>query len=256
MPSQLLLAPLVRRQRRNARIRNRAEENRRPTDLSLLCQKTKLCTFNSQGSCVRGNMCTYAHSEQELRKPPNLSQTKLCPALVNGRDCPDRITCLFAHEVDETKQHDCKQAFQTSRTVLASSEQIGLLQILPVMTAGWAYLAETNSGLPNVVLSDDVIREAKYFARENEKHHETHIEADSWSQRSTVDSDCYLRNNASPECSDDEASCKLQSFGSNRFGGIEVRVKNTFFHFGADSSTTKDSVRRSTSMPSGARSSR
>eukprot|EP00927_Polykrikos_kofoidii_P043589 TRINITY_DN3766_c0_g1_i1.p1 TRINITY_DN3766_c0_g1~~TRINITY_DN3766_c0_g1_i1.p1 ORF type:complete len:262 (-),score=26.66 TRINITY_DN3766_c0_g1_i1:235-1020(-) len=254
MASQLLISPLLPRQRKHGRMRNMVKKNRRPTDLSLLCQKTKLCAFNSQGGCERGSMCTYAHSEEELRVPPNLSRTKLCPALLNGKECSDRVHCLFAHTLEETKQLDGKPAtFQLSPDVLPSFVPIGFLQILPVITACSVSPAEKYTRSFDVMLTDDLTREAKYLAWEGKKHDETHSEADLWSQRSTIDSECeraYDVRKTSSECSVDEASCPSQSLSFLSFRGIEVRVKNTFFHFASvDTSRTSNSHRRSSSLP-------
>jgi len=33
--------------------------------------KTKICPYLLQNNCVKGNNCSFAHSEHELRKPIN-----------------------------------------------------------------------------------------------------------------------------------------------------------------------------------------
>ena len=41
--------------------------------------KTKLCPAVESGmQCNKGDTCSYAHSKEELREPPNLKKTKLC----------------------------------------------------------------------------------------------------------------------------------------------------------------------------------
>ena len=39
--------------------------------------------FNLKGNCRKGESCTYAHTEAELRSQPNLRKTKMC---VNWKD--------------------------------------------------------------------------------------------------------------------------------------------------------------------------
>ena len=40
--------------------------------------KTKLCPLNQEGTCPKGDTCSYAHSNEEIRQQPNLTKTKLC----------------------------------------------------------------------------------------------------------------------------------------------------------------------------------
>eukprot|EP01017_Pseudomicrothorax_dubius_P013159 TRINITY_DN15691_c0_g1_i1.p1 TRINITY_DN15691_c0_g1~~TRINITY_DN15691_c0_g1_i1.p1 ORF type:complete len:143 (+),score=21.35 TRINITY_DN15691_c0_g1_i1:229-657(+) len=76
--------------------------------------KTKMCpviatvdilsssVILSQGPCRRGRDCKYAHSELELREPPNLLKTKLCPDYGKGM-CQLGDKCRFAHGFDELR---------------------------------------------------------------------------------------------------------------------------------------------------------
>jgi len=58
--------------------------------------KTKLCPLNLLSICIKGPNCTFAHSEEELREPPNLIKTKLCGPYMKGY-CKFGDRCCFAH---------------------------------------------------------------------------------------------------------------------------------------------------------------
>lgn len=75
---------------------------------SLAFYKTKLCPHIQQrGRCGKGPSCVFAHSETELRCPPNLTKTKLCPQIRRGETCPnDEATCPFAHSLDALRHTD------------------------------------------------------------------------------------------------------------------------------------------------------
>lgn len=58
--------------------------------------KTRLCRYVLMG-CWKGEHCTYAHDEKELRNPPNLTKTSLCTLWMEKR-CPrSAADCQFAH---------------------------------------------------------------------------------------------------------------------------------------------------------------
>jgi len=38
--------------------------------------KTKMCTFNMQGRCLRGSACAFAHNQDELKAKPDFSKTR------------------------------------------------------------------------------------------------------------------------------------------------------------------------------------
>lgn len=65
--------------------------------------KTQLCPQLPLGTCYKGDHCSYAHSEQELRKKPDLSKTKLCEAFMKGGTCINGDKCMFAHGSYELK---------------------------------------------------------------------------------------------------------------------------------------------------------
>jgi len=60
--------------------------------------KTKLCTyFQSCGVCRRGDMCTFAHGEEELRQAPDFTRTSICPQLLRSGACQNIDKCPYAH---------------------------------------------------------------------------------------------------------------------------------------------------------------
>ncbi|PFH31645.1 zinc finger (CCCH type) motif-containing protein [Besnoitia besnoiti] len=66
--------------------------------------KTKMCLYVVQGRvCARGSKCVYAHSEDELREPPNLEKTRLCPAFKQTGSCTNQETCAYAHSSAELR---------------------------------------------------------------------------------------------------------------------------------------------------------
>eukprot|EP00927_Polykrikos_kofoidii_P026486 TRINITY_DN23561_c0_g1_i1.p1 TRINITY_DN23561_c0_g1~~TRINITY_DN23561_c0_g1_i1.p1 ORF type:complete len:729 (-),score=152.64 TRINITY_DN23561_c0_g1_i1:59-2245(-) len=66
--------------------------------------KTKMCAFFERGRCASTN-CRYAHSAEELRRPPNLVKTKLCKAFLQN-SCHDAENCMFAHGEADLKFTD------------------------------------------------------------------------------------------------------------------------------------------------------
>lgn len=71
--------------------------------LSTVCSKTRLCKFYSDGSCPRGDQCRFAHGQEELQAAPDLSRTKMCPALLKTGSCKRGPSCRFAHSEDELR---------------------------------------------------------------------------------------------------------------------------------------------------------
>lgn len=71
--------------------------------LGSACQKTRLCQFHVKGFCRKGQHCTYAHGEEELRAAPDLSRTRLCPRLVKRGHCDLGAACHFAHDTAELR---------------------------------------------------------------------------------------------------------------------------------------------------------
>eukprot|EP01017_Pseudomicrothorax_dubius_P047141 TRINITY_DN8415_c0_g3_i3.p1 TRINITY_DN8415_c0_g3~~TRINITY_DN8415_c0_g3_i3.p1 ORF type:complete len:235 (+),score=15.30 TRINITY_DN8415_c0_g3_i3:100-804(+) len=64
--------------------------------------KTKICPLFKLGSCYRGEECTFAHSEDDLREMPNLAKTKICENFLKG-SCREGMRCRFAHGEHELR---------------------------------------------------------------------------------------------------------------------------------------------------------
>jgi len=67
----------------------------RDTAVLLQLTKTKMCAFFERGKCA-SSTCRYAHTVDELRRPPNLQKTKLCRAFLQSV-CRAGENCGFAH---------------------------------------------------------------------------------------------------------------------------------------------------------------
>ncbi|KYK68204.1 zinc finger (CCCH type) motif-containing protein, partial [Toxoplasma gondii TgCatPRC2] len=72
--------------------------------------KTRLCPRlrGDRVFCPLGESCTFAHSEKELRPPPVLDRTKLCPSVLSkgASPCPGIARgepCKFAHSKSEIR---------------------------------------------------------------------------------------------------------------------------------------------------------
>jgi hypothetical protein len=80
--------------------------------------KTKLCRFNAVNRCALGPNCPFAHSQDELVSPPDLTKTRLCAKYFRGR-CNDEF-CNFAHDY-----HELRSSEQVYKTELCSRWQLG-----------------------------------------------------------------------------------------------------------------------------------
>eukprot|EP00434_Breviolum_minutum_P042749 symbB.v1.2.038064.t1/scaffold5805.1/size23493/1 len=59
--------------------------------------KTAMCKFFEQGTCLNGDDCNYAHSEEDLQP---LWKTRLCKFFEQGT-CTKGASCTFAHGLHE-----------------------------------------------------------------------------------------------------------------------------------------------------------
>mmetsp|Transcript_47639 Transcript_47639/g.87546 ORF Transcript_47639/g.87546 Transcript_47639/m.87546 type:complete len:248 (-) Transcript_47639:41-784(-) len=64
--------------------------------------KTKMCPLIASGTCTRGELCPFAHDEEELKAPPDLSCTKLCRTWLSGGVCQNP-RCRHAHSMEELR---------------------------------------------------------------------------------------------------------------------------------------------------------
>jgi hypothetical protein len=68
-------------------------------------QKTRLCTFYSEGACRYGEQgCPFAHGMTEVKGRPDLNKTSLCRNWANGKCSKSAVECSFAHGVKELRQ--------------------------------------------------------------------------------------------------------------------------------------------------------
>jgi len=80
---------------RKNKIMGPAQHN--PGRLSLTpLYKTRLCNFYPSGKCRDGQLCSYAHGEEELRLSPDFERTSVCPILIKEGSCT-RHDCRYAH---------------------------------------------------------------------------------------------------------------------------------------------------------------
>ncbi|CBZ55764.1 hypothetical protein NCLIV_061890 [Neospora caninum Liverpool] len=65
--------------------------------------KTQLCPkLHSTGVCARKDHCSFAHSQEELRTPPDLRCTKWCRRVFRGQVCDDP-GCPYAHSKEDLR---------------------------------------------------------------------------------------------------------------------------------------------------------
>lgn len=69
----------------------------------LQCFKTKRCRFWLENRCSRGDKCTYAHTDVELRCPPDLTKTKICTRWKRGACEKLPSECAYAHGVEDLR---------------------------------------------------------------------------------------------------------------------------------------------------------
>eukprot|EP00928_Gymnodinium_smaydae_P067132 TRINITY_DN50073_c0_g1_i1.p2 TRINITY_DN50073_c0_g1~~TRINITY_DN50073_c0_g1_i1.p2 ORF type:complete len:209 (+),score=33.44 TRINITY_DN50073_c0_g1_i1:77-703(+) len=65
-------------------------------------RKTRLCMFQREGRCTRGEACTFAHTAQELRPKLDFFKTQLCAGYRRGH-CDQGRSCRFAHGPEELR---------------------------------------------------------------------------------------------------------------------------------------------------------
>ncbi|EAR84929.3 zinc finger C-x8-C-x5-C-x3-H type protein (macronuclear) [Tetrahymena thermophila SB210] len=68
-------------------------------------KKTKMCANFASGNCLKGDQCSFAHSEAELKQKPDLNKTKLCEEFEKNKVCNNE-SCCFAHGIDDLRHTD------------------------------------------------------------------------------------------------------------------------------------------------------
>ena len=85
--------------------------------------KTKLCLCFQMGYCQNGKDCSFAHGESELRATPNFYKTTLCVPFMSGMKCRFGIKCRFAHGYNELRQRpDCEPEATITKMQTLKSE--------------------------------------------------------------------------------------------------------------------------------------
>lgn len=64
--------------------------------------KTRMCEFWKANKCQKGEACSYAHGEADLRPSPDFERTSVCPAFLHHGRC-DKPHCRYAHSVEELR---------------------------------------------------------------------------------------------------------------------------------------------------------
>lgn len=65
--------------------------------------KTQVCRFHRKGYCRNGGNCAFAHGDDNVAPPPDLTKTSLCTRWVRG-ECPlPSHECVFAHGHQELR---------------------------------------------------------------------------------------------------------------------------------------------------------
>ncbi|SCN59828.1 zinc finger protein, putative [Plasmodium chabaudi chabaudi] len=64
--------------------------------------KTQLCSFYAKGICARGNKCSWAHGELDVRPMPKFYKTRMCYTFLSGSYC-EASKCTFAHTEEELR---------------------------------------------------------------------------------------------------------------------------------------------------------
>lgn len=67
-------------------------------------EKTQLCKFFAKGTCSRGEKCSFAHGNDQLRARVDFSCTRLCTDFMRSGGCCAGQECRFAHGLDELRQ--------------------------------------------------------------------------------------------------------------------------------------------------------
>lgn len=96
------------------------------------CFKTQQCRFWLEGRCSRGNDCTFAHTDVELRDKPDLTKTKICAKWRNGQCRKSPSECSYAHGEEDMRpvappSPALKQIFDNQSTKMSQDPFSALL---------------------------------------------------------------------------------------------------------------------------------
>lgn len=90
----------------------------------LQCFKTKRCRFWMEGRCNRGDACTYAHTDIELRSPPDLTKTKLCTRWKRGTCEKSADDCAYAHGLEDLRETNNLSPINMTPSTTASRNSV------------------------------------------------------------------------------------------------------------------------------------
>jgi len=101
-----------------------------PSALAVFCKKTQICKFYQKNKCKRGQECTFAHSSEELRAPPDLRCTRLCHDVISKGRCAD-TQCRFAHVRVEVRRLAVPRASKDSWACEPTAVKVVVGQVTP-----------------------------------------------------------------------------------------------------------------------------
>mmetsp|Transcript_63484 Transcript_63484/g.182243 ORF Transcript_63484/g.182243 Transcript_63484/m.182243 type:complete len:421 (+) Transcript_63484:141-1403(+) len=82
------------------------DRNSVPMQPEVKNQKTKMCKFFAARMCTRGDQCSFAHHEDDLRSVPDYYRTRFCRTLQISGHC-SQLNCSFAHGMEELRTSSC-----------------------------------------------------------------------------------------------------------------------------------------------------
>lgn len=82
--------------------------------------KTRMCRFFRKGLCRRGEACTFAHGQRQLRPQPDLWRTQWCMDFVAQGSCRFEDGCRYAHSDEELRAPQPRRGDASGRPTRAS----------------------------------------------------------------------------------------------------------------------------------------
>uniref|UniRef100_A0A0G4I9L3 C3H1-type domain-containing protein n=1 Tax=Chromera velia CCMP2878 TaxID=1169474 RepID=A0A0G4I9L3_9ALVE len=91
-----------------------SKQKPRKDELYCFLRKTKLCWHFPNGKCVLGSRCKFAHSVNDLKENPDLRNTRMCNSVKKGQQCWRGDACTYAHSQEELRRaNKYREVFQT-----------------------------------------------------------------------------------------------------------------------------------------------
>mmetsp|Transcript_84584 Transcript_84584/g.217947 ORF Transcript_84584/g.217947 Transcript_84584/m.217947 type:complete len:275 (+) Transcript_84584:75-899(+) len=219
-------------------------------------QKTKLCKFHVLGVCTRGDQCSWAHDQDELKALPDFFRTKLCHTYLSKGVCKN-VECRYAHGYNELRSPD-----EADRTLnvqwQANDVQFAFMQVIPFAPA----MPVVGAAVPQSMNFVDGMTSRKnasgYVNKDSGNALKLPVTSGSWSRQTTVeceggdnvifltsseDGDLWVES--SDQGSESMPESPLRSTSSAQADGDSgpeddddksyplVRIRNTFLEFGS-----------------------